>query len=79
MRFFKVVCWYGADRKLRTTCYRLSQEKLVGAIEFEVLRFDEMFKTDQVPIAEIEKATGLKFHANIADLDTHTGGEVLIG
>lgn len=76
MRFFKVVCWYDGDGELRTTCYRLSQERLVGDIAFEVLRFDEIFTTAQVPLAYIEKITGLKFHSSIADIDTNAGGEM---
>jgi endonuclease G len=76
--FFKVVVWYDGDGELRTTCYRLSQEKLVGQIEFEMLRFDEVFKTYQVPIDKIERATGLKFHPNIADRDTSSGDEDVI-
>jgi endonuclease G, mitochondrial len=69
--FFKVVVWYDGAGELRTTCYRLSQEKLVGQIEFEVLHFDEIFQTNQVPIRNIERATGLDFHADIADRDTY--------
>ena len=52
LSFYKVVVWYNGGGKLRSTCYQLSQAKLVGAIEFEVLRFNEIFKTHQVPIAE---------------------------
>ena len=75
LRFYKVVVWYDGDAKLRTTCYELSQATLVGDIHFEVLRFDDVFKTSQVPIGKIEKATGLKFHDNIVNNDTSSGGE----
>lgn len=75
LSFYKVVVWYDGDGKLRTTCFQLSQEKLVGEIEFEVLRFDEVFKTYQVPIRKIEKATGLSFHENIVNNDTSSGEE----
>lgn len=75
LNFYKIVVWYDGDQNLRTTCFRLSQEKLVGEIEFEVLKFDEVFKTSQIPIGTIEKATGLKFHANIVDNDTSSGEE----
>ena len=72
LRFYKIVVWY-ERRTLRTTCFQLSQEKLVGQIDFEVLRFDEVFRTHQVPIAKIEKATGLKFPDLLADTDTSDG------
>ncbi len=72
LSFYKVVVWY-ERQTLRTTCFQLSQEKLVGQIEFEVLRFDEVFKTFQVPIAKIEKATGLKFHEVMVSTDTSSG------
>jgi endonuclease G len=75
LSFYKVVVWYDGAQKLRTTCFQLSQEKLVGEIEFEVLKFDEVFKTSQIPIAKIEKTTGLKFHDTIVNNDTSTGEE----
>jgi hypothetical protein len=46
---------------------------MVGEIEFEVLRFDEVFKTYQVPIGSIEQVTGLRFHDDIRNRDTSTG------
>ncbi len=78
MDFFKVVVWRGAGNALRTTCFTLTQDELVGDIAFEVLRFDEIFKTHQVPVAEIESMTGLKFHANIRDADTSTGDDNIL-
>ncbi|MBL8827544.1 MAG: DNA/RNA non-specific endonuclease [Planctomycetaceae bacterium] len=79
LSFYKVVVWYDGTRELRTTCYRLSQEKLVGEIEFEVLKFDDIFKTSQVPISLIEKTTGLKFHDSIVRNDTSGGDELPVG
>ena len=78
LRFFKVVVWYDGEGELRTTCFRLSQEKLVGELEFEALRFDGVFRTYQVPIATIEWATGLVFHENIKSRDTSSGNEEVI-
>jgi endonuclease G, mitochondrial len=79
LSFYKVVVWHDGDQRLRTTCFQLSQEKLVGQIEFEVLRFDEVFKTSQIPIGKVEKVTGLQFHDAIASNDTSTGDEQPIG
>jgi endonuclease G len=75
LSFYKVVVWYDGQQNLRTTCFKLSQETLVGDIEFEVLRFDEVFKTSQIPIGQIEQATGLKFHDTIVEHDTSSGEE----
>jgi endonuclease G len=71
LSFYKIVVWYDGGGQLRTTCYRLDQKKLVGQIEFEVLRFDDVFESSQVPIGTIEKITGLDFHPNITSRDTH--------
>lgn len=54
-----------------TTCYKLTQEKLVGEIDFEALSFDSVFRDEQVPIGTIEKATGLKFASTVVDCDTY--------
>ncbi len=51
------------------------QKKLVGDIEFEVLRFDEVFKTSQIPIGKVERITGLKFHDTLVNNDTSDGQE----
>jgi endonuclease G len=75
LSFYKVVVWYDADGNVKTTCYKLTQEKLVGQIEFEVLRFDDVFKTSQVPIRLIQRITGLKFHPSIVKADTSTGDD----
>ncbi len=75
LMFYKVVVWFNAAGKLQTTCYRLSQRNLVGEIAFEALRFNEIFKTSQVPIQLIQKITGLQFHETIVDNDTSRGPE----
>jgi endonuclease G len=67
---FKVIVWYDKDGNLRTTAYRLSQESLVGDIEFEALRFDRIFKPEQKPLAWIEKHTGLTFAQAMRDTDS---------
>jgi len=78
LSFYKVVVWYDAAGVLRTTCFRLSQEQLVGEIEFEALHFDEVFKTYQCPLADIEQVTGLTFSSRLHDADTSTGAAVLL-
>ena len=78
MDFFKVVVWRGAGNVLRTTCFKLTQDDLVGEIEFEVLRFDEVFKTHQVSIADIESETGLRFSDTIRDADTSSGDDNIV-
>ena len=73
LRHFKVVVWFDGSGTLRTTAFRLSQEQLVGEIDFEALRFDEIFKTYQCPLDEIEALTGLDFHQRMRDSDTSAG------
>jgi endonuclease G len=75
---FKIVVWYDGTGALRTTCFRLSQEELVGEVEFEVLRFDEVFKTYQCPLKEIEAATGLAFHDRFRETDTSRGESEIV-
>ena len=69
--FYKVVVWFDSDGELRTTCYKLTQEKLVGEIDFEALTFDSVFRDEQVPIGDIEEATGLKFPSTVVECDTY--------
>jgi endonuclease G, mitochondrial len=69
--FYKIVVWFDETGELRTTCYRLNQEKLVGQIDFEALTFDDVFRDEQVPIGSIEKITGLTFPAVVTDCDTY--------
>ena len=71
LNFYKIVVWYDGDGELRTTCYQLTQEKLVGEIEFEVLTFDSVFRDEQRPIGEIAAATGLKFPSIMVACDTY--------
>jgi len=70
---FKVVVWFDGNGSLCTTCFKLTQEQLVGEIEFEVLHFDKVFKTYQCPLTEIESITGLKFHSKMRETDTYNG------
>jgi endonuclease G, mitochondrial len=74
LKCFKVVAWLDGTGKLRCTSFRLSQEQLVGEIDFEVLRFDEVFRTYQCPLREIELATGLVFPEILRNADTSRGG-----
>jgi endonuclease G, mitochondrial len=74
LRCFKVVAWFDGTGTLRTTCFRLTQEELVDDIEFEVPRFDEVFRTWQVSLAGIEDATGLRFPPILRDADTYDEG-----
>lgn len=73
LSFFKIVAWYKDDGTLQATAFRLSQERLVGQIEFEELHFDELLKTEQKPIAWIEEATGLQFPSVLKNADTFRG------
>jgi len=70
LSFFKIIAWYKDDGALRATAFRLSQERLVGEIEFEELRFDELLKTQQKPIEWIEEKTGLQFPSVLKTADT---------
>ncbi|MEP6584687.1 MAG: DNA/RNA non-specific endonuclease [Ginsengibacter sp.] len=41
MEFYKIILWLNDDKKLRATAFRLSQELLVGIIDFdEIMRLD---------------------------------------
>lgn len=70
LSFFKIVAWYNDDGALQATAFRLSQERLVGQIEFEELHFDELLKTQQKPIKWIEENTGLQFPNVLKNADT---------
>ena len=72
LSFFKIVAWYKAGT-LQATAFRLSQERLVGEIEFEELHFDELLKTEQKPITWIEDQTGLQFPNVLKNADTYQG------
>ena len=66
----KVVVWFNQDGALRTTTFHLSQNMLVEGIEFEALNFDKLCKLQQVPLAWVERATGLEFACVLRDADT---------
>lgn len=72
LKYWKVVVWRNGDNAIQTTGYVLSQEELVGDVEFEKLNFDQIFKTEQKPITDIEDMTGLRF-TGIRDWDTFQG------
>lgn len=75
---FKIVVWRDGAGSLRTTCFRLSQESLVGEVDFEVLRFDDVFKTYQCPLEKIEEITGLLFHKRLKETDTSNGNSEIV-
>jgi hypothetical protein len=69
MRFYKIVVWRNAADQMKTTCFILSQEKLVDTSEWEELAYDKVFKKLQTSVTHIEKLTGLKFR-KIKEWDT---------
>jgi endonuclease G, mitochondrial len=73
LRFYKIVVWKNDAGEPKTTAFILSQEDLVGGIQFEELQFDQEFKEHQCSIPLIEKLTGLTF-TTIRDWDTFEGG-----
>jgi hypothetical protein len=68
--------WYDADGQLRTTCYVLNQRGQVSDIEFEMLRFDEIFEAEQKSLAFVQRETGLRFAQMMHDSDTSPDGEI---
>jgi endonuclease G len=74
MRFFKVVVWRNAAKEMKATAFILSQENLVGDIQFEELQFDQKFIEHQCSIPYLEKLTDLTF-TGIGQYDTWTQGE----
>jgi endonuclease G, mitochondrial len=69
LRFFKVIVWINAKEEKKTTAFILSQEDLVGDIQFEELQFDEEFKEHQCSVAYLENLTGISF-TGIREWDT---------
>lgn len=66
VRFWKVVAAVNADKKLFATAYILDQAEVIDRYGIEAapeVPFRE-YKTFQVPIAEVERLTGLSFTAN---------------
>jgi endonuclease G len=61
MRFYKVVAWVDEQGKLKATGFKLSQEKLVGEIEFEEFSFSDEFTNYQYKISALGKLVGLDF------------------
>ena len=61
LRFFKIVVWLNGKNEKKTTAFILSQEDLVGGIQFEELDFNKEFITHQCSVAYIEGLTGLTF------------------
>ncbi len=70
MRFYKLVVWRNGAGEMKATAFILSQEDLVGGIQFEELQYDKEFIEHQCSIAYLEKQTDLTF-AGISQWDTH--------
>ena len=70
--FYKIILWLTEDKNLKATAFRLSQEDLIGDIDFEELDFDKNieFKEYQCSIKSLETETGLDFSA-IIKYDTY--------
>ena len=50
LRFFKIVVWLNGKNEKKTTAFILSQEDLVGGIQFEELDFNKEFITHQCSV-----------------------------
>lgn len=61
MRFFKIIAWRNNAGETKATAFVLSQEDLVGGIQFEELQYDKEFVEHQCSIAYIENLTNLTF------------------
>lgn len=72
LRFYKIVVWKNGAGQPKTTAFILSQEDLVGGIQFEELQYDQEFKEHQCSIAYLETLTGLVF-TGIKNWDTYEG------
>lgn len=72
MRFFKLIVWLNAQNETKATAFVLSQEDLVGGIQFEELQFDKEFTEHQVSISYLENLTSLTF-IGVRDFDTWSG------
>jgi endonuclease G, mitochondrial len=69
--FWKIVVMVKSDNKLSATGYMLTQKNLTDDFEAPGFAFGE-FRTYQVPIARIERTTGLNF-GNLTDFDPLKG------
>lgn len=70
LRFFKIVVWLNGQNQQKTTAFILSQEDLVGGIQFEELDFNKQFVEHQCSVVYLEGLTGLTFD-RIRDWDTY--------
>jgi endonuclease G len=70
MRFFKIVVWVNGKNQKKTTAFILSQEDLVGGIQFEELDYNKEFVEHQCSVSYIEGLTGLSF-TKIREWDTY--------
>ncbi|GAQ00044.1 DNA/RNA non-specific endonuclease [Leptolyngbya sp. NIES-2104] len=70
--FWKIVLVVDRAKKLFSSAYVVSQEKFVDHIPFERLPVGE-FNHFQVPVAEIETRTGLKFADAVRQADVYKG------
>lgn len=67
-KFWKILVMVRADGALSATGYLIQQDDLIESITEREIGFRyEQFKTYQVSIAQIEAATGLRFHLNDYD------------
>ncbi len=71
MEFFKIILWFNDDKELKATGFKLSQEDLVGDIDFEAIDIDANleFLEHQCSIESLQKDTNLDFSA-ILPFDT---------
>jgi len=69
LRFFKIVVWMNGKNQKKTTAFILSQEDLVGGIQFEELDYNKEFVEHQCSVSYIEGLTGLSF-TKIREWDT---------
>lgn len=76
MEFFKVIAWISDTNKLKVTAFKLSQQDLVGDINFEDLAIDDNieFKEYQCSLKYLEEATSINF-SNLIQFDTFQNDE----
>lgn len=74
--FFKIVLWLTDTGDLRATAFKLSQQELLGDIDFEQLDFDQniTFKEFQCSIKSLQKETKIDF-SDFFKFDTFEGPE----
>jgi endonuclease G len=71
LEFYKIILWFNDDKELQATGFKLTQEDLVGDIDFEAIDIDSNveFLEFQCSIASLQKDTNLDFSA-ILPFDT---------